>query len=241
MKRKSPPGLSFLYWFALIVILESCSSPEGIHLFDGGFGPRDSAVGTGGGVGTGGNLGTGGALGTGGVVATGGASATGGAMATGGASASGGASATGGAVATGGASTAGTGGSVGSGGATSSGGATGTGGSAGAGGVSGTGGRGTGGSAGATGSGGGVAATGGAGGGNCVTKIITAGYVTAAQTCADCKDNSTPLESKCKLMLDCLEKMWPCTACQTECLNMAGGSAPVATCVDKMTKSSCGQ
>ena len=47
-----------------------------------------------------------------------------------------------------------------------------------------------------------------------------------------CKDNTTDLSTKCMAMIDCIEKSYPCTGnCQTNCLNMSGGSGVLSTCV----------
>jgi hypothetical protein len=56
-----------------------------------------------------------------------------------------------------------------------------------------------------------------------------------------CKDNSTDLSAKCMAMVDCLEMSYPCITgnCLTNCLNMAGGSGVVSTCVNMLTAAAC--
>jgi hypothetical protein len=62
-----------------------------------------------------------------------------------------------------------------------------------------------------------------------------------APACSACFDNSTPLDAKCRGMIDCLEPLWPCTGnCFTNCLNSVGGSGVVAGCVSALTTAACG-
>jgi hypothetical protein len=80
----------------------------------------------------------------------------------------------------------------------------------------------------------------GAGGGNCIAVIRASGYSTVAQTCGRCLENGLSLESKCRAMLDCMQPLWPCSACFTDCLNAVQGNDVVRTCVRAMTTSACG-
>jgi len=168
---------------------------------------------TGGIIGTGGHS-TGGVTGTGGVVATGGVPGTGG-HSTGGVIGTGGLPGTGGVIATGGIGGRGTGG-------------------AGTGGIPGTGGLG--GMIGQGGGGGGAA-----GAANCVDSIRQMGYAfSPAAPCSMCKDNTTDLSTKCASMIDCMEKAYPCTGnCETNCLNMVGGSGVLSTCVNALVTAAC--
>ncbi|MFL5305889.1 MAG: hypothetical protein ACJ8F1_11790, partial [Polyangia bacterium] len=123
-------------------------------------------------------------------------------------------------------------------GARASGGATGAAGRAGTGGLAVGGSTGGGGRTGSAGSRG----TGGAGGGaNCVDSIRQMGYAyPGAPACSMCKDNTTDLSTKCMDMVDCLEKGYPCAGnCQTNCLNMSGGSGVLSTCVNALVKVAC--
>ena len=55
-----------------------------------------------------------------------------------------------------------------------------------------------------------------------------------------CADNGTSLETKCKTMIDCLDTNYPCSGnCQTNCLNMVGGSGVLSTCVNALTSAAC--
>ncbi len=186
----------------------------------GGVAPGTGGAGTGG-TGTGGIIGTGGHS-TGGVPGTGGHS-TGGVPGTGGLPATGGVPGTGGLPATGGVP--GTGGVAGGGGK-------------GTGGVAGT--SGTGGVAGTTGQGG-TAGGGGAPPANCIDSIRQMGYAySPAAPCSMCKDNTTDLSIKCEAMIDCMEKAYPCTSnCETNCLNMVGGSGVLSTCVNALVTAAC--
>ncbi|HXJ21503.1 MAG TPA: hypothetical protein VMT03_14845 [Polyangia bacterium] len=200
----------------------------------------------------GGSLGaTGGMPATGGTSPTGtGGTGTGGIAVTGtGGTSTGGTPATGGSTATGGRGTGGvtaTGGVIGSGGVTSTGGVQATGGAVGSGGTAGgaAGSHGTGGTAGTYGAGGSAGTTGqgGLGGAvNCIDSIRQMGYAfSPAAPCSMCKDNSTDLSAKCESMIDCMEKSYPCTGnCETNCLNMAGGSGVVSTCVNALVGAAC--
>ena len=68
------------------------------------------------------------------------------------------------------------------------------------------------------------------------------GYAyTGAPPCSMCKDNTTDLSTKCMAMIDCIEKSYPCTGnCQTNCLNMSGGSGVLSTCVNALVSAACG-
>ena len=77
---------------------------------------------------------------------------------------------------------------------------------------------------------------------NCVDAIRMMDYAyPPAKPCSMCFDNQTSLETKCKAMVDCLFTMYPCTSgnCQTNCLNMAGGSSIVAGCANALTAAAC--
>ncbi|HVV16971.1 MAG TPA: hypothetical protein VHH90_07180, partial [Polyangia bacterium] len=129
--------------------------------------------------------------------------------------------------ATGGAGRAGTGGATGAAGSTGVAGSTGAAGS--------TGGAGRTGAAGARG-------TAGAGGGaNCVDSIRQMGYAyPGAAPCSMCKDNTADLSTKCMSMIDCMEKSYPCAGnCETNCLNMSGGSGVLSTCVNALVAAAC--
>jgi hypothetical protein len=77
------------------------------------------------------------------------------------------------------------------------------------------------------------------GAGNCINQIINNGYLYGTiPACSACKDNSTPLETKCKGMLDCLAP--PNTKTDlTYCLNLVGGSQLVLQCVTALTTAAC--
>ncbi len=78
-------------------------------------------------------------------------------------------------------------------------------------------------------------------GANCVEDIQLMGYAfPPAQPCSACFDNQTSLETKCEMMIDCLEASYPCTSnCYTQCLNMVGGSGVLTTCVNALTTAAC--
>ena len=41
-------------------------------------------------------------------------------------------------------------------------------------------------------------------------------------------------------MIDCIEAAYPCTGnCLTNCLNLAGGSGVLSTCVNALTSAAC--
>jgi hypothetical protein len=55
-----------------------------------------------------------------------------------------------------------------------------------------------------------------------------------------CKDNTADLSTKCEDMIDCIEKSYPCTGnCETNCLNMSGGSGVLSTCVNALITAAC--
>ncbi|HSS37869.1 MAG TPA: hypothetical protein VLT58_03795, partial [Polyangia bacterium] len=88
----------------------------------------------------------------------------------------------------------------------------------------------------------GARATGGAGGGaNCVDSIRQMGYAyPGAPACSMCKDNTADLSTKCTTMIDCIAKSYPCTGnCETNCLNMSGGSGVLSTCVNTLVAAAC--
>ncbi len=210
----------------------SCQGPQEFFRDSGvvnlGSGGIVSTGGQGASTSTGGVTGTGGVVvGTGGTPATGGVTGTGG-VATGGITGTGG-KATGGVTGTGGVAT---GGITGTGGK-ATGGITGTGGVA-TGGITGTGGVATGGITGTGGTATGVAGSTGTAA-NCVDAIKMAGYVAGSQSCAACKDNNTSQASICEMVVDCLDKMYPCTGnCQLGCYNSAGASGVVMGCVSAL-------
>lgn len=78
-----------------------------------------------------------------------------------------------------------------------------------------------------------------AGSGNCITRIIAGGYsYGSTPPCSACKDNSTPLQTKCEDMIDCLAP--PSTkADMTRCLNQVAGSDPVNKCVTALITAAC--
>jgi hypothetical protein len=210
----------------------ACQGPDEYFRSSGQVVDTGGEVGAGGaatggsGTGTGGlSTGFGGIASTGGVTGGAGRSGSGGAVATGGVTAAGGRPGTGGGTATGG-----TAGRAATGGATGAAGRTGTGGGAGQ-----TGAAGRTGGAGSTG-------TAGAGGAaNCVDQIRQMGYAyPGAPACSMCKDNTTDLSTKCMSMIDCVEKSYPCSGnCQTNCLNMVGGSGVLSTCVNALVSAAC--
>jgi hypothetical protein len=75
--------------------------------------------------------------------------------------------------------------------------------------------------------------------GNCINHIINSGYVYGSvPPCSACKDNSTPLQTKCEGMLDCLAP--PSTKADlTYCQNKVSASQRVYECVTALTDAAC--
>jgi hypothetical protein len=74
---------------------------------------------------------------------------------------------------------------------------------------------------------------------SCINQIINNGYVYgSAPPCSACKDISTPLQTKCEGMLDCLAP--PSTKTDLAyCQNKVGGSQRVYECVTALTNAAC--
>ena len=84
---------------------------------------------------------------------------------------------------------------------------------------------------------------------SCVQKLKENGYALAVKTdsgvqaCSECKDNTSPLETACKKMIDCLVSVWPCAQndlCWNNCMNIAGsGGTVLGACAANLTNKTC--
>lgn len=79
-------------------------------------------------------------------------------------------------------------------------------------------------------------------GSNCISQLISAGYVAGtAPACSKCLENGASLETKCKAMIDCLAPPCTKTTCYVNnyCLNNTGASSVVGDCVAALITAAC--
>jgi hypothetical protein len=84
--------------------------------------------------------------------------------------------------------------------------------------------------------------------GTCIQRFQASGYSlgtdAAIAACSGCIENSTPKESQCKAMIDCIQPSWPsCTRgspCWTNCQNTSGSDSVVETYVATLVSAACG-
>jgi hypothetical protein len=84
--------------------------------------------------------------------------------------------------------------------------------------------------------------------GTCIQRFQASGYSlgtdAAIAACSGCIENSTPKESQCKAMIDCIQPSWPsCTRgspCWTNCQNTSGSDSVVEAYVATLVSAACG-
>jgi hypothetical protein len=89
---------------------------------------------------------------------------------------------------------------------------------------------------------GGGAGGGGGASGNCITDIISAGYMAPpAPPCSSCRGLSgTSEEAACMRIIDCLQPVWPCDGiCLLDCENQAGTSSVPRNCAEALVTARC--
>jgi len=77
----------------------------------------------------------------------------------------------------------------------------------------------------------------------CLAQVVANGYACGSATsCAQCEYSGASMEAKCKAVVDCmLAAGGTCSSnCLTECLNQAGASGVVQSCVSQLQTAACG-